>query len=142
MVNMDQNFFNTNMTIHTLHTHKPSIYPSQHNNHILIRIVIIKIKFCFKFKAYTSVGCFGSSCTFDVFKEIVDSSTCYNMAVITWATCYRSCTESGIFLGSDSMTIEMCLQACTSQGFVYAAINMFEKFKKKTFFYPIFYLIY
>jgi hypothetical protein len=36
------------------------------------------------------------------------------------------CAKSGFFLYSDSMTIEMCLQACLSQQFTHASINMFE----------------
>ena len=74
-----------------------------------------------------TVGCFGTTtCSFAVFNELVDYATCSNMAAITSATCYTSCAESGSFLGSSSMTIEMCLQACTSQGYTYASINLFE----------------
>jgi hypothetical protein len=76
-------------------------------------------------KAYTSVGCFGTSCAHDSFNELVDSTTCYSMAAITGASCYSACPESRYFLGSSSMTIELCLQACTSQGFSFASINMF-----------------
>ena len=39
------------------------------------------------------------------------------MAAITGTSCYTSCPESGYFLGTSSMTIELCLQACTSQLF-------------------------
>ena len=71
-----------------------------------------------------NVGCFGTTtCVYAVFNELVDSATCSNMASITSASCYTSCAESGSFLGSSLMTIEMCLQACTSQGYTYASIN-------------------
>jgi hypothetical protein len=49
------------------------------------------------------------------------------MIIGTSASCYTSCAESGSFLGSGTMTIELCLQACTSQGYTYASINMLEK---------------
>jgi len=48
------------------------------------------------------------------------------MIVGTSATCYSSCAESGIFIGTSAMTVELCLQACTSYGYTYASINMFE----------------
>ncbi len=70
-----------------------------------------------------SVGCFGSSCYQDPFQEIVDSTTCYNMASSTLAQCYTSCWEAGYFLGSHAMTVDMCVNACTSQGYKYAGIN-------------------
>ena len=58
-------------------------------------------------KAFTSVGCFGSSCTYDPFVKIVDSPTCQNMASITGIpTCYTSCAAAGYFLGSSLMTVE------------------------------------
>ncbi len=73
--------------------------------------------------AYSSVGCFGSSCYYDPFTEIVDSAMCNNMAQFTNALCYTSCPESGSFLGTNSMTVDMCVQACSSKGFIYAGIN-------------------
>jgi hypothetical protein len=72
---------------------------------------------------YSSVGCYSSSCYYDPFTEIVDSTTCNSMAVNTNAQCYTSCAEAGYFLGTDSMTVEMCVQACSSHGFLYAGIN-------------------
>jgi len=70
-----------------------------------------------------SVGCFGTSCTHDPFVEIVDSATCNNMAARTSSSCFTSCVEAGYFIGSNSMTVEMCIQACTSQGYKYGGIN-------------------
>jgi hypothetical protein len=75
------------------------------------------------FKAYRSVGCFGTSCGTDVFKELLDYATCQKMAAITPGTCYTSCADPGYLFGSYSMTIEMCLQACISHGYTLASIN-------------------
>ncbi len=78
-------------------------------------------------KAYTSVGCFATtlSCKQDPFNEIVDSATCARMAKKTSTLCYTSCAAAGVFIGSNSMAIEMCVHACTSQGYKYSGINLY-----------------
>jgi len=71
-----------------------------------------------------SVGCFsggGNACWTDAFVETLTSQQCSS-----WASAFSMSASIfcgyGLISSSTSMTIEICLHICNSNGFVYAGL--------------------
>ncbi len=88
------------------------------------------IWYFFTLKAYLNIGCYGSSygCNYcDVFEEQgLDLAQCnhYGSFCKTWYTRSSCPINSYNFFSLENMTIELCLQVCTINGFIYAGLEL------------------